>query len=117
MKFSTAIVAVLSTAGVALAQGVTSAISPAASAPAGCSASYDGSFEITVAKVEGAQKRDGPIAVSCLPKFHQLVFVSPSAFHVWFSSECRWWRPINDETPSLPSPLPPKKRNTRYPLR
>ncbi|KAK7705623.1 hypothetical protein SLS64_007990 [Diaporthe eres] len=39
-------------------QGVTSAISPEASAPASCVASYPGTFEITVAKVEGAVKRD-----------------------------------------------------------
>ncbi|KAJ0119824.1 covalently-linked cell wall protein [Diaporthe amygdali] len=39
------------------AQGVTSAISPQAGFPAGCSGSYSGKFEITVAKVEGAAKR------------------------------------------------------------
>ncbi|KAI7781042.1 hypothetical protein LA080_015276 [Diaporthe eres] len=39
-------------------QGVTSAVSPEASAPASCVASYPGTFEITVAKVEGAVKRD-----------------------------------------------------------
>ncbi|KAF3761417.1 hypothetical protein M406DRAFT_242884, partial [Cryphonectria parasitica EP155] len=56
------IVALASMAGVALAQGVTSAIAPSATAPAGCSASYDGTFEITVAKVENAKKRSEPIA-------------------------------------------------------
>lgn len=50
-------------------QGVTSAISPEASAPASCVASYDGTFEITVAKVEGAVKRDiNTIAVSPPPR-------------------------------------------------
>lgn len=61
------ITALIGTAGVALAQGVTSAIAPQASAPAGCSASYDGTFEITVAKVAGAEKRNAPIAVSSPP--------------------------------------------------
>lgn len=61
------IVALIGTAGVATAQAVTSSIAPQASAPAGCSASFDGTFEITVAKVAGAEKRDAPIAVSCPP--------------------------------------------------
>lgn len=39
-------------------QGVTSALAPEASAPASCVGSYDGTFEISVAKVEGAKKRD-----------------------------------------------------------
>ncbi|KAG8165040.1 hypothetical protein KVR01_005315 [Diaporthe batatas] len=39
-------------------QGVTSAIAPEATAPASCVGSYDGTFEISVAKVEGVQKRD-----------------------------------------------------------
>ncbi|KKY33079.1 putative covalently-linked cell wall protein [Diaporthe ampelina] len=43
-------------------QGVTSAIAPEASAPASCVASYPGTFEITVAKVEGAVKRGTVIA-------------------------------------------------------
>lgn len=48
-------------------QGVTSAIAPEASPPASCLASYEGTFEITVAKVEGAVKRDtNAIAVSPL---------------------------------------------------
>lgn len=50
-------------------QGVTSAISPEASAPASCVSTYSGTFEITVAKVEGAVKRDtNVIAVSSLPR-------------------------------------------------
>lgn len=64
MKVFTTVVAIISMAGVALSQGVTSAIAPSASPPAGCSASYDGNFEVTVAKV-AAQKRTEPIAVSC----------------------------------------------------
>lgn len=63
MKTTTLAAAVVGTAGLALAQGVTSAIAPQASAPAGCSASLDGTFEISVAKVAVA-KRDAPIAVS-----------------------------------------------------
>lgn len=48
-------------------QGVTSAIAPEASPPASCVASYEGTFEITVAKVEGAVKRDtNTLAVSPL---------------------------------------------------
>lgn len=70
MKSTTLLAAIVGTAGLALAQGVTSAIAPQATAPAGCSASYDGTFEITVAKVAVANKRDAPIAVSfCLLSF------------------------------------------------
>ncbi|KAL1859785.1 hypothetical protein Daus18300_009375 [Diaporthe australafricana] len=48
---------------VAVGQGVSSAIAPTAGVPAGCSGTYGGQFEITVAKVEGATKRDlNPIA-------------------------------------------------------
>lgn len=68
MKVTATVAVLLSAAGVAQAQGVTSAIAPTASAPAGCTSSYDGTFEITVAKVEGAQKRDAPVAVSFDPK-------------------------------------------------
>lgn len=70
MKTATLITALVGAARLALAQGVTSAIAPSASAPAGCSASYDGTFEITVAKVAGAEKRDAPIAVSRFPAHH-----------------------------------------------
>lgn len=56
-------------ATLAAGQGVTSAIAPEASPPAGCAASYPGTFEITVAKVEGAVKRDvNAIAVSSTPE-------------------------------------------------
>lgn len=61
MKVTSVLAALLGSANLALAQGVTSAIAPQASAPAGCSPSHDGTFEITVAKVA---KRDVPIAVS-----------------------------------------------------
>lgn len=50
-------------------QGVTSALAPEASAPASCVGSYDGTFEISVAKVEGAKKRDtNVLAVSHTPE-------------------------------------------------
>ncbi|KAL1895436.1 hypothetical protein Sste5346_005242 [Sporothrix stenoceras] len=52
-------VALLSLAAGALAGGVTSAIAPKASAPAGCSTAYSGQFEITVAVVKA--KRDEPV--------------------------------------------------------
>jgi len=39
-------------------QGVTSAVAPSASTPAGCSPSHDGSFEITVVNISTAAKRD-----------------------------------------------------------
>lgn len=39
-------------------QGVTSAMAPEATAAARCGASYDATFEIAVAKVEGVVKRD-----------------------------------------------------------
>jgi len=45
------------------AQGVTSAISPQGTAPAGCEASYDGTFEITV--VKPAAKRDLERRAAC----------------------------------------------------
>ncbi|CAN8098539.1 unnamed protein product [Discula destructiva] len=61
MKTFSIAVALLGTANLALAQGVTSAVAPQASPPPGCSPSYDGTFEITVAKVEGAAKRDVPV--------------------------------------------------------
>lgn len=53
-------VALLSLAAGAVASGVTSAIAPKASAPAGCSAAYSGQFEITVAVVKQS-KRDEPV--------------------------------------------------------
>jgi hypothetical protein len=53
--------ALLAAAGAVLAspvpQGVTSAISPSGSAPAGCSGTYPGTFEITVVNVTNS-KRD-----------------------------------------------------------
>lgn len=76
MKTTTVLALLASTVGVALAQGVTSAIAPQASAPAGCSAALDGSFEVTVVKIAGATKRDAPIAVSSLT----LRFLRPIAF-------------------------------------
>lgn len=39
-------------------QGVTSAVSPEASSPAGCSSSYSGAFEIQVVNVTTSSKRD-----------------------------------------------------------
>lgn len=87
MKFTTVAAALLSASGVALAQGVTSAVAPAASTPAECSGSYDGLFEITVAKVEGAQKRDAPIAVS-----YSFPFVPALFYH---HRECSTWPFVN----------------------
>lgn len=84
MKFTTAVATFLSASGVALAQGVTSAVAPTASAPAGCTASYNGKFEVTVAKVEGAQKRDTPIAVSCHVPFTPVLFFHHREFHLPF---------------------------------
>ena len=53
--------ALLAAAGAVLAspvpQGVSSAISPSGSAPAGCSGTYPGTFEITVVNVTNS-KRD-----------------------------------------------------------
>lgn len=40
-----------------VAQGVTDKISPDGLAPEGCSATYDGTFEISIAQVVGAAKR------------------------------------------------------------
>jgi hypothetical protein len=54
MKYT---LALLSSLSLAAAQGVTAAIAPSAPAPAGCSPSYDGQFEITVATVQNG-KRD-----------------------------------------------------------
>lgn len=55
--------AALALAGAAAAspapQGVTSAIAPSASAPAGCSESHSGTFEITIVNVtKSAAKRE-----------------------------------------------------------
>lgn len=56
-------IAFLSLAAGVCAQGVTSAIAPKASAPAGCSASFSGDFQVTVAVVKS--KRDEPVCISC----------------------------------------------------
>jgi hypothetical protein len=42
----------------AIPQGVTSAVSPSSSAPAGCQADYSGSFQITIVNVTTNMKRD-----------------------------------------------------------
>lgn len=47
-------------AGSVVAQGVTDKISPDGLAPEGCSATYDGTFEISIAQVVGAAKRGLP---------------------------------------------------------
>ena len=62
-------IALLSLAAGALAGGVTSAIAPKASAPAGCSAAYSGQFEITVAVVQNT-KRDEPVSSRPTPSPH-----------------------------------------------
>lgn len=66
-------VALLSLVAGAVAGGVTSAIAPKASAPAGCSAAYSGQFEVTVAVVANA-KRDEP--VSFPPLFDEKIFLT-----------------------------------------
>ncbi|KAI0026225.1 hypothetical protein F4780DRAFT_774420 [Xylariomycetidae sp. FL0641] len=57
MQYSLALLPAL--AGVALAQGVTSELTPTSAAPAGCTGSFDGKFEITVAQVT-TEKRSIP---------------------------------------------------------
>lgn len=53
MQFTFALISAL--AGIAVAapqpQGVTDKLTPTAAAPAGCTGSFDGNFEITVAEV------------------------------------------------------------------
>ena len=56
MRFSIAALAL--PIGFAVSQGVTSAIAPKASAPAGCSANYNGPFQIEVVNVTKSAKRD-----------------------------------------------------------
>ena len=56
-----AAVALLSLVAGVCAQGVTSAIAPKASAPAGCSPSFSGDFQVTVAVVKKS-KRDEPVS-------------------------------------------------------
>jgi hypothetical protein len=46
----------LAASAVAAPQGVTSAVSPSAPAPAGCQPDYSGQFEITVVNVTSAAK-------------------------------------------------------------
>ncbi|CAK7198063.1 hypothetical protein SEUCBS139899_000721 [Sporothrix eucalyptigena] len=55
-------VALLSLFAGVYAQGVTSAISPTASAPAGCSTAFSGEFEVTVAVVKNAKRDAEPRA-------------------------------------------------------
>lgn len=51
-------------------QGVTSAISPKSTAPAGCSPNYSGTFEIQVVNITGPGKRDlSLVEVRCHPSF------------------------------------------------
>lgn len=67
-------------------QGVTSALAPEASAPASCVGSYDGTFEISVAKVEGAKKRDtNVLAVSPTPERRALPCARPLLFFLSLS--------------------------------
>jgi hypothetical protein len=62
VKMTRSILALLATAGLVAAQGVTDKISPKGDAPATCKPAWDGKFELTVASV--VSKRD--IAVSSL---------------------------------------------------
>jgi len=52
------VVALISVVGLAVAQGVTSNIAPAASAPASCKPSLDDKFEIAIIDLASKQKRD-----------------------------------------------------------
>lgn len=59
MQYTFALAAALASLAYAAPQAVTSAISPEASAPAGCAASYSGKFEITAYNESAAvAKRD-----------------------------------------------------------
>ncbi|KAK0629288.1 hypothetical protein B0T17DRAFT_633893 [Bombardia bombarda] len=53
--------ALLTAVGSATAQGVTDKIAPTASAPAGCDASFDSTFEIVISSPENLAKRDAII--------------------------------------------------------
>lgn len=59
MQLTLALASALLGLAVAAPQGVTDALTPTGAAPAGCTASVDGKFEITVAKVT-EQKRSLP---------------------------------------------------------
>lgn len=56
MQFTFATLALVASARLVAAQGVTELLTPTASAPAGCATDYSGTFEITV--VKAAAKRD-----------------------------------------------------------
>lgn len=51
--------------GAAFAQGVTDKIAPEGGIPDGCSGSFDGNFEITVAQVTYAKRDQRDLSVSC----------------------------------------------------
>lgn len=58
MRYSIASTLALAAAVTAAPQGVTSAISPMSTAPAGCKSSYPGTFQIQVVNATSASKRD-----------------------------------------------------------
>lgn len=65
MRYSAALSsAIVIGAAVAAPQGVTQDIAPSAGPPAGCSKSYDGTFEITIGTAPKA-KRDLEVCHTC----------------------------------------------------
>ena len=57
MRASFAAPLAIAALAVAAPQGVTSAISPSSTAPAGCSSSYSGTFAIQIVNVTSSSKR------------------------------------------------------------
>lgn len=61
MRFTFALASALLGVAFAAPQGVTDKLTPTGSAPAGCTGSFDGSFEITVTQAK--EKRDVDLEV------------------------------------------------------
>lgn len=51
MQFTLALISAFAGIAIAAPQGVTDKLTPTGAAPAGCTGSFDGNFEITVAEV------------------------------------------------------------------
>ena len=75
MRYTFAIVSALLGVAVAAPQGVTEKLTPTGAAPAGCTGSFDGKFEITVAEV--TEKRDLSRPQVWAPNFRDESFDSP----------------------------------------
>jgi len=60
MQLTLALISALSGIALATPQGVTDKLTPTGAAPAGCTGTFDGKFEITVAKVTEQKKRSIP---------------------------------------------------------